>query len=67
MAQDTTATAIDIAAAGIPGPLVNGPGDQCRTFQADLSAVLLDSDGLELVPELLEAASGPGRTSWPSG
>jgi N-terminal domain of reverse transcriptase len=27
MAQDTTATAIDIAAAGIPGPLVNGPGD----------------------------------------
>jgi hypothetical protein len=27
MAGDTTATVIDIAAAGMPGPMVNGPGD----------------------------------------
>ena len=27
MAGDTTATVIDIAAAGMPGPVVNGPGD----------------------------------------
>ena len=27
MAQDMTATAIDIAAAGVPGSMVNGPGD----------------------------------------
>ena len=27
MAGDTTATVLDIAAAGMPGPMVNGPGD----------------------------------------
>jgi len=27
MAGDTTATVIDIAAAGMPGHMVNGPGD----------------------------------------
>jgi RNA-directed DNA polymerase len=38
MAGDPTATAIDIAAAGVPGPVVNGPGDPAEWDAIDWRA-----------------------------